>query len=79
MHYGIDQKPSRYSRSARFQCDWFLDNKNSVIDELCAYHIGRHVGVFLRLLNRARWCSFVEVKMQSENAIEKNMHKQQWV
>ena len=33
-----------------------------MIGELCAYH----VGVFLRLLNQARWCS-------SENAIKKNM------
>ena len=40
VRYGIDQKPSRYSRSARFRCNWFLDNKNSVIGELCAYHVG---------------------------------------
>ena len=74
VRYGIDQKPSRYSQSARFRCDWFLDNKNSVIGELCAYRVGYHVGVFSRLLNQARWFSFAFC--WSENAIEKNMHKQ---
>ena len=48
VHYRIDQKLSRYYWSARFRCYWFLDNKNSVIGELCAYHVGYHVGVFLR-------------------------------
>ena len=33
-----------------------------------------HVGVFSRILNQARWCSFAFCS--SENAIEKNMHKQ---
>ena len=74
VRYGIDQKPSRYSRSARFRCDWFLDNKINVIGELCAHRVGYHIGVFSRLLNRARWCSFAFC--WSENAIEKNMHKQ---
>ena len=27
VRYGIDQKHSRYSRSAHFRCDWILDNK----------------------------------------------------
>ena len=48
MCVGIDQKPSRYSRSARFRCDWYLDNKNSVIGELCAYRVGYHVGVYFK-------------------------------
>ena len=73
VRYGIDHKPGRYSRSAHFWCDWFLDNKNSVIGELCACRVGYHIGVFLRFLNRARWRSFAFC--WSKNAIEKNMHK----
>ena len=39
-----------------------------------AYRVGYYVGVFSSLFNRARWYSFAFC--WSENAIEKNMHKQ---
>ena len=35
--YGINQKPSQYSRNARFRCDWFLDNK--IVWSVSSVHI----------------------------------------
>ena len=61
MCYGIDQKDRNPAdipgMHARFRCDWFLDNKNSVIGELCAYHVSYHRDDGVHL-------GFVEVKMQ---------------
>ena len=79
--YVIDQKPSRYSQSARFRCDWFLDNKNNVIGKLRAYRIfetfksGMIVFICILLKWKYNWKEHAHKQLHLTKYIEYSIYK----